>query len=479
MVLTDPPIAYDNSSPLERAYFQEGTYVVNADNLIQRPDVRKKLFPHLREEVDFVDFFIQSGRTEVAEQSHFHHYEEKPLVPLAQIKSKSGTPGNGNPVTITIESVNDDKINPFKYWDVWEIGGNEGWIEQASDITVNSGTGEHQVVFQADDDIDLVTSAVVGEFITWRHTAKADGTGQPPGMHSKPVKYTGRTQILATSYETDGSAAANVSDVVVTKSGKKYAYWRGVDQAYTRHKMAISYALGLGQGTNTVVDTQNENKVVRRTEGMDWKIRRLGLNEPGNLFDYQDFLKINEALENNNAPDEYVVCAGYGAYIMAEEIFFNQGLTSGVVQPKFEAFSGNDYTKWGSADPKQRALDLGYNSVNLFGRTYHFKKEKWLNYKQVTGAPNKPYKNTLYFLPMTQFTSRNPDSGSVETMDTFTVKYKMSDRENRYMEYTVKDWKTDDQGVDKFKFWHRSELGLRMAMLHWCARWYYDETASS
>ncbi len=461
--INTPPLAYDNSGPLEQAYFKEGVYVVNADNLIMRPDVRKAIFPHLKED-EFFDFFVQTGRT-ITGQSEFHHHEETPLIPVPQIKSIAGTPGAGNAVTITIEAVN-DKTMPFKKWDVWEVGGVEGWIKSDADITADGTDGEHEVVLTPDPAVNIVGAAVVGEFITWRGTAKADGTGQPDGMHNKPVKFTGRTQIMATTYVSNGSAAANMSDVVVTKSGKKFAYYRGVDQAYTRHKMAIALALGLGQGTNAVVDNVDPNAdggTVRRTEGMDWKIQNYGLNNIHSVFDFDELQKINVGLDAQNAPAEYCVIAGNRAYYEAEKIFFDKG-----IPPTFGAFAGNDYTRWGHASPEEQMLHLGYKGVYLFGRSFYMKKEPFLYYKQITGAPGKPYPDTMYFLPMDKYTSKDPMTGETESMELCQIRYKASDRENRFMQYTVKDWKTD--GVDKFYFWHRSEMGWQQAMLHLAVR---------
>ena len=105
-------------------------------------------------------------------------------------------------------------------------------------------------------------------------SAKADGTAQPKSMISKPVAYSGQTQIIATNYTTHGSAAANKS-FVKTKSGNELFYYRGVEQAVVRHKMAIVYTLLIGQESVSLNDTAHEDgsTPVNTTAGLDETIR--------------------------------------------------------------------------------------------------------------------------------------------------------------------------------------------------------------
>lgn len=472
------PVGYDNTGPVYTQKYVGDHIPVNSQDLIMRPDVLQNLFPHLMEETDFIDFFIQSGRTEKTANTEFHHYEDVPLIPLPQIKTVSGTPGNGNPVTITIEALNADKKNPFKRQDLWEIGGVEGWVEADDDITENSGSGEHQVVLKPATDENIVAAAVEGEFMIWVGAAAADGTIQPPGMFNVPQQFTDRCQIIKTSFETDDSASGDMTFLPISKSGKQYAYYRGVDQAFVRQKMAIALRLGIGKGTTNLVDADNGNKPVYTTTSFDKVIRQRGLNEPYPVqFDFNNWYKINKALNKQNAPKEYIVPAGDNAYHEAMKIVFNSGNQAN--DKSFDAFKGTDWSRYGKANPQERALDLGFNSMHVFDRTYHFKNEKFLNYKQITGAPGMIYPDTLYFLPMGKYSMKNPDTGEIKPTEICRVRYKASDKKNMMMEFWIQDKRQKDDGKAVTSYYHSSILGWQQAMAHWAVRAYKDVTASS
>ncbi|KKL72084.1 hypothetical protein LCGC14_2088440, partial [marine sediment metagenome] len=219
------------------------------EDLLNRPDIWYKVFPYLREEINMIDFFLQTGRKERTIQSDFSWHEEDILIPIAQIGIVAGTPGAGNLVTITINQISSDNEIPFKKWDTVKVGAIRGWIRSDNDITIAPSTGLHiYVVTPVKNTDDIVTAAVVSDWVVWYGSAKSDGQNQPDSMISKPLPFSGKTQIIATNYSTHGSAAANES-WVQTKSGNWYFYYRGVEQAIVRHKMAIALTILMGESS--------------------------------------------------------------------------------------------------------------------------------------------------------------------------------------------------------------------------------------
>jgi hypothetical protein len=455
-------MAYVATKPSVAQVFTEG--YMSGEDLINRPDIFEQIFPFLAEERTIVDFMIVSGRKKNTIQSTYYWHEEDALIPVVTINAKAGTAGAGNPVTITIDAINTDYENPFKKWDIWRIGGINGWIEKDADITLSPGDGQHQAIFKpVNNTKDIVTAAVATETMVWVGSAKADGTAQPPSMMSKPLPYSGQTQIVATNYTTHGSAAANKA-YVKTKSGSEFFYYRGVEQAVVRHKMAIVYTLLLGQESVGLADSVHEDgsTSVRTTSGMDEQMRNNGNPLSDTAWDFDELQNIvNKTLDEVFAPEEFFALMGNEIKYKTDNFLFDRNITNGTAN--YGAFATDDWQIGGN--PKDRAVAYNFASAQLGMRTYHFRQEKALYYPSITGAANETYPNTIFFLPANMIR----DAKTGEWMYSMCIRTKASDREDRFTTEWVRDYKTDD--VDKFRFNHRSELGWMQARLRQTVLW--------
>jgi hypothetical protein len=443
---------------------------MTGEDLINRPDIWYKVFPYLREEINMVDFMIQTGRRERTIQSTFNWHEEDILIPIAEIGVVGGTPGAGNPVTITIKQISADNEIPFKKWDTLIVGGLRGWIEKEADITIDGSGGLHQyVITPIKSTDDIVTAAVVDDFVVWYGSAKADGQNQPDSMISKPLPFNGKTQIVATNYTTHGSAAANEA-YIQTRTGKWFFYYRGVEQAIVRHKMAIALTILLGeQDDGALSDTTHPDgaQLVRTTQGMELRMKAFGNPKSAAQWDFAQFEAVNNTLDENFAPDQFAIFTGHLFKNAWDNVAFDRNYYE--ASPNYALFNNavlqGGTTKWGDGDPKQKAIDLGFDSIKRGIRTYHCKQEPTLYYKNVTGAPGQPYPDMAFFLPVEMV--RDPSSG--EYYNSIALRYKASDRENRMIEEWVRDKRSDD--YDKFRFNHLSEIGWQQARLRQSVIW--------
>ena len=455
-------MAYTPTNPSVSQVFTEG--YMSGEDLINRPDIYRNIFPFLKESDSLIDFLIASGRKKETVQTRFYWHEEDALIPMAKIKTVAGTSGAGEKLTVTIEALNTSKEIPFKKWDIIRVGTINGWIEKASDITVDSVNGEHSFVLTpVNNTKNIVAAATVGNWIVWVGTAKADGTAQPGSMVSKPLPFSGYTQIIATNYTTHGSAAANKA-YVVTQSGKEYFYYRGVEQAVVRHKMAILYTLLVGQEAVGLADTGHEDgsQAVHLTSGLDERMTNNGNPLSNTAFDFDEWQNVVHAKLNEvYAPEEFFMLCGSKSKNSVDNILFDRNITN--TSASYGAFATNDWTLPG--DPRNRAVSYNFVSAKLGARTYHIREEKALSYPTITGAPGQPFPDAIFFLPADQL--RDPKTG--EWMDALAIRYKRSDREDRFTTEWVRDYHSDD--VDKFRFNHRSELGLMAAKMRQTVIW--------
>ena len=456
---------YIPTQPAVSQVFTEG--YMSGEDLINRPDIFEMIFPFLSEEKTVVDFMLAAGRKKATVQSVYYWHEEDSLIPLATIKVVAGTPGAGNPVTITINAINTDKEVPFKKWDILRIGGasgKNGWIENDAAVTIDGTNGEHEyVVTPVNNTVDIVTLAVVDDYVVWVGAAKADGTAQPGSMISKPLPFSGQVQIIPTNYTTHGSAAANMA-YVKTRSGNFYFYYRGVEQAVVRHKMAIAYTLLTGQQSVGLADTGHEDgsTTVRTTGGLDEVMRNNGNPVSNTAWDFAEFqLVVNKILDQRFAPEEYFALMGNEAKYETDNFLFDRNITN--TSANYGAFATDNWLIPG--DPKARAVAYNFDSAKIGSRTYHFRQEKSLYYPSITGAPGQNFPNTIYFLPADQIR----DAKSGEWYDSMCARYKKSDREDRFTKEWIRDYRTDD--VDKFRFNHMSELGWMQARVRQTVLW--------
>ena len=456
--------------------FKDGVIPVDESALLGQPDVRNSIFPGLKEESFLTQFLFDVGRKFKTVQSQFWHFEDKELINPVQIGSKAGTPGAGNQVTITMVARADKKV-PLKYWDTVWVGGVRGWIEKSTDVTVSAVDGLHSfVITPVDSADDIVTAAQADDYIFWYGTAKADGSAQPGSMISSPVKYSGQTQILGTTFEANGSAAADMTAIVMSeKTGKKYGYVRGVDQAYLRHMIALAHTIIIGQKSVDLADTLHVDgsTPVRTTEGIEKKIENYGHNFVGTDFNYDTMQQINKILDKEMAPDKYLSINGNEFRYAVDNVFFGAGITIGALS--YDPFKHTNFQSWGEADPKKRMIDLGIDGVKVGNREIYFRTEPTMYYKGTLGAPGLPYPNKAFLIPATTFT----DAKSGELQDIIAIRYKAGDLEDRYLQNSLVDWKKSETGVDKFKWFTRSEFGWMQAKLNWQAQWSLDTSESS
>jgi len=122
--------------------------------------------------------------------------------------------------------------------------------------------------------------------------------------------------------------------------------------------------------------------------------------------------------------------------------------------------TGISFALFGKGSNEKAAVDFGFRSYAMGGRTFHIKKWDALNYLPITGYTSNPYVDQSYWIPNDRF--RNPRGKG--TTDTICIRYKENDIENRFM----KEWRRGPEitNKDAYEWNHRCEAGLQLAMVN-------------
>lgn len=434
---------------------------ISPETFLNARDIRREIFDKYNER-NLLDMLWHSGYKMITDRTRFNWFEHDFLYSYFQIASSTGTPGAGNPVTITVKVITPAEtegpgswavaaytVSPGKKTDTVMVGDVRGWIS-ATDKTTD---GAHTyTISPVDVNDDIVTATVDDDYVALFSNAKADGTTQPESMVRKPILYYNTTQIFANNYTSYGSEAANKSEVVV--KGKPYYYLQGVEDASLKHMLDMEFAFIMGKRSDSLVDASFNNEAVNTTGGLDWFIDTFGnnLTYTSGSFDYDDLETIEKSLSANRAARHVLQLNGIDVNIEIDD----------AVKGKLDAggSSAVDWSKFGDGDGAKRAIDWGIDGFRFSNRNYYKKEMEFLNYKPITGNPtlSASWPGYSYTIPLGTIKNPRPMGAYDEYFDTISIRYKANDRGARFIEHWVRDHKITND--DQIEFNYRSEAGL-------------------
>lgn len=449
-------MAYSVSSPrpgtkwgVQASY--DATFVAPA-NYINKPEVRNRIFDAYNEQMLY-DFLIHSNRHVVSKNTTFRWMEHDSMFHTHTVESKSGSAGAGNPVTITLEEGTggpqdhqaSGTLSRPKKKDIVMVytatGAFRGYV-----TATNKGTADaHTVTIQpVDATVDLVTATAAADKVTIISSAASDGAGMTLPTSRLPVEFYNYVQIIDTQKETDAGEAANESWVEV--DGKPYFYHQLVVDGDFEQRAKIENAFIFGQrGTVTDPDT---SKTAYLTGGLEWWQGQEGYDEQySGSIGLTDLQNVCKNLDLERAPRKQLLLLGNNANIDIDE-FVKGRLDNTAV----------DWTKMGIGSVAGRVADFGIDGF-VYDNFYFMKKKfNLFNTLGITGGFSaSPYPNMAFFIPWDRVRAENG-----EEMDTICLRYKQSDRQNRFMQFWTRDQKITNN--DKFEFNYKSEVGIQFAL---------------
>lgn len=255
-------------------------------------------------------------------------------------------------------------------------------------------------------------------------------TSQPEGRNGRVNTYKNNLQIFKRAHITSGTEMGQQIWVTVPglngTSGYLW-YYKGQYDEYMRFKNEMEVSLITGQKTTNTTFAAVDNTNVS-TEGLIPFIENFG-----NVYNYSlltgitlaDFetiiatqLDVNRGAKENTLWVSTPLRQGIDRFL--RDTMKNGGITYG-------AFSGD----------QQKAVNLGFDSFNLTGYTFHMKTYEVFTYPKMLGASGQAYSNMGIIVPADNRTvSLGPDKGSKVSVPSVRINYLKGTSNNysRYME---------------------------------------------
>jgi len=417
-------------------------YVSTVDFMHDR-EIYNKLYNRYHED-DILSFFSETGRYKEATETTFHHFEKDWIYQTITVANVAGTAGSGNDVTVTLSAANHDSGRSFpKINDLVLV--NNDKVGLVIDKNINVSTAHTLIIRPVDQSDDLVSAISNGDLLAFYSNAHAEGSSQPEGLISKPLRFEGIHQIFKGHYSVTGSEATNRIEFS-TSSGKMYYTFEGEHDAFLKFRMDVSFGLLFNQQSDGLTD--NLGREVRVTKGLAQWIREEGITYNGGITSLTDIDSIIKQLDKQRGSKENLMLLGINLDIDTDNVLIDK-MVNGAIQ----------YNSFGKGNAQQRAVDLGFNSFRKGSYTFHKKCVDAFNHPNVSSASNYTWPNKGFIIP----TDKGRDVKSGKELDSMCVRYKKAPHMNRMYIHKLggllAPHPTND--VDELSFEYLCEKGLQ------------------
>jgi hypothetical protein len=384
-------------------------YVSSIEFMDQR-EILNKVLDITNEEASFLDIMELTNRSQVTSVPQYHHFVNEELYVVGTV---SGTPtGDGStasPLVVTIDAT------AYAATNVGELA----LMKDGRVAFVKTKAGSNAIHLVSVEGTALGAS-VATDKIAFFSNANGEGSLSPSAKKWGVTRYTNQVQIFKGKFEiTDIQKASKVE---VEFQGKPFYMYKGQHESLMKFRSDISAALLFSRISGTTFSDASpalvdaEGKPVQTTMGLDQAItefggiqRTLAASGAVSLTDMQG---LTQTLNAARCGDQYLLFVGTTMNIAFDNLFNNLG-NSAVLSAGARFDIGKN-------------LDLGVDSVKIYGRTYHKKYLPILDHKNIvnyTGAHN--FKDSAYGAPLAKIKTND---GSM--VDRLGVRYMDGDGTN-------------------------------------------------
>jgi hypothetical protein len=419
-------------------------YISSLDFLDQR-EILGKILNITNEEMSFLDIMELSGRSVATKMPTYHHHVNEELYTLGSVTLVATSAAAGasathtRDITLSAATAANVKAGQLIYFKDNKVGyvkaktGNILTVEMVDRRTPEGQFATGTITVGAGDSIPFFSNAA------------GEGSGSPDSIRYGTQKYANQVQIFKDKFAI--SAIQRASAVEVEFEGKPYIMYKGQHDALMKFRADISFGLFMSRQSAanfesaTPTFTDAEGNPVQTTKGIDQYMED-GITRPlgGVPLSLVDIRALTKELNLRRAPDDYLVFLGTNKNIEWDDMF-NQLGNSTTLSTAAQFMIGKN-------------LELGIDSVKIYGRTYHKKYLPLLDHKNVTNFNTsfKTFSDAAYFVPNDKVKTQ----GSGETIDRLRVRYLSGDgvdlRYNETMTGKFAPTPTNDRSVTEIHY---------------------------
>lgn len=354
---------------------------VSSINFLDQREILNKVLDITNEESSFLDIMELTGRSTPTSVPTYHHFVNEELYVLGTASAVTGS--GAAQLTATIDSTASAYVNQGEL--VLFPDAMVGYVvsKNGNDIVVKSVDGSNLTLSPTNK-------------VSFFSNAAGEGSLSPDSKRWGVTKYYNQVQVFKGKFEiTDIQKASKVE---VEFQGKPFYMYKGQHESLMKFRGDISAALMFGRMSTTQFADANpalvdsEGKPVQTTAGLDQYVTSYGINKTlltAGSLSLADVQALTQSLNTERAPSEYFLFVGTTQNI-AWDNFFN-ALGNGAIVSQAARFDVGS------------KLDLGIDSVKIYGRTFHKKYLPILDHKNIvnfTGGPN--FKDAAYGAPATK-----------------------------------------------------------------------------
>ena len=362
---------------------------VSFTNTLEQREILKSILDIYDEEATVLDIMDMTGAAVPSAQTEFFHTTNNFLYAVASVKADVSQAGAGTQQSVTYDvSDSGHESKPVVGDLALYPNGMVGYVSSVSSAT------DPVCVIKPVNSSDNLPALTDGDLMSFFSNAYAEGTGVNQMRKSNLTKRSNKLQIFKT--KTSVTDIAYGSKVEVEFKGKPYYFLKQQHDAYVKHRMDIAFAMLFGRASASLTDADSNS--INTTSGLRDTIANsggiTGATGSGGAITLADVKSLSRTMDANRCPSEYFMYAGAD---------FDNEFDEDLATAAPFVSGGIQYNAFGSGNGKAKALELGIDSIKLFGRTFHKKRFAALSHPKVSSTSAiTQFADEAYLVPANQ-----------------------------------------------------------------------------
>lgn len=398
---------------------------------IHKPEYLNTLFSRYGDQgASFFQLIRSMGFEKPVAADTYGHFEENHIHEIVHSRAIVAQPAQGDPITFVLDTTDLDANNNFyiRKFDQLLFPNEVTGIVVDIDTTTPAAP---EVTVEPNESTDRFPALTAGEELVIMSNAFSEGSGQPQGAVSGTWEYSNSAQIIKETIGYTGTEMVNQTWFDVTTKGQSIPafYFKGQIDIDYRMALRIDGALLWGKQTTNitgVIDDDNENRVIKTTEGLVPYIRRVGNEQTytAGAFDVDEFDDMDNTLDREFAGNYILGLLGITLHQEIEnalkDYFANTNIQFARQTTNDVLFKANE----------SLGASVNFTYLTKSERTFLFKRLGTLNNRKLYGATGYNGPTMGIFMPINK--RKDPVSGNM--VDSIGTRYRALGKYSRRME---------------------------------------------